>query len=72
MHGANQWTGFYMISASVMKGLNNIRFCLYQIIHPFRGNGVPKLTFMYDTVYTLFGHLNIESKILRTMFAKIL
>ena len=22
MNGANQWTGFYMISASVMKGLN--------------------------------------------------
>ena len=25
--GANQWTGFYMISASVMKGLNYMNEC---------------------------------------------
>ena len=23
--GANQWTGFYMIKASIMKGLNGLR-----------------------------------------------
>ena len=28
--GANQWTGFYMISASIMKGLTkgHVIFCL--------------------------------------------
>ena len=25
--GVNQWTGFYMISASVMKGLINLKSC---------------------------------------------
>ena len=36
MTEANQWTGFYMISASVMKGLNDslVAFACYNFMYP--------------------------------------
>ena len=36
--GANQWTGFYMISASVMKGLKNLVFVVHFLNAFWHGN----------------------------------